>query len=205
MTTYPLRLPVHEPAGYRRRYIVPIWISKFGIAMMGLWLGALTPYPLPLGIALAIGGVLLVRYLYRRNETSDGPVPPDRFLEFAEEEIRVYLRKGQRLITEYTLTKLEKIGVEPQYHADDVMLDRRFVRWVDPDVNSLVLEEADGTMHRFHLNIPSNEKRDQLDRIVRDWRRYELPVYELQRTGKRQPPTLFGRPIWNASSTNRNG
>lgn len=192
---YPLRIPLHEPAAYRQRYIVPMWVSLIGVAFMGLWLSTFTEHPRIVGPLLAVALGALVWFLYRRNETEQVPVPPARYLEFTEEEIRLCLRDGRRRITEFSLLKLEKIGVERQYQTDDVIIDRRFVRWVDPDVNSLVLEEADGTRHQFHLTIPTNEKRDQLDRIVRDWRRYELPVYVLQRTGKDRPPTLFGRPL----------
>lgn len=173
----PFRAVLFEPADFERRFLVPAWVSYVGIVIIVACLASFTAHPWIWGFGVGIPLLLFVYWLHDRMDT---PEPRERrVLEISEDEIRVRLRRGDRLIDNYPIEKATLIGVEPSYTAADVLLDRH-LRFPGNAPNELILD-IDEDRHRFLFVIGSNEMRERLDRLVREWRTFELPVVTIER------------------------
>lgn len=177
MELQPFRAVIYEEADFQRRFVVPIWVSYIGAILLSIWLGSMTANPIS-GVLLIAAGLCGLIYAIHRSAPTPSE-PTRRYLEIDDEEVRIYLQKDKRLIDNYTLRRAIRIGVERRYSVDDVLLDRR-LRWVNHDTNVLVLEMPEGR-HQFRLIIAKNEMLQRLDRLVREWRRFDLPVEFIER------------------------
>ena len=173
----PFRAVLFEPADFERRFLVPAWVSYLGILIIVACLASFTDYPWAWGLGLGIPILLFVYWLHHQIDTPEPKVR--RVLEISEDEISVRLRTGNRLIDSYPVERATLIGVEPSYTAADVLLDRH-LRFPGNAPNELILD-IDEDRHRFLFIIGSNEMRERLDRLVRAWRSFDLPVVTIRR------------------------